>query len=325
MSGSDPSHPRNERQAWRGDSLESDGDGAGAVPEDARLIGLPEPPPRPAAAAAAEPQQIIDWSAVPEVQLLTAAAAEQARIETEARRWEDARKILRTLGLVAALGVALIAGVELLQRVFNAQPSAARLAATAAGVAEQLLRRHHTPAQPLGIAGTEAVLLSSDGALRARYRLIVTLRLNEALYASADSNGAQAYLDLQGGVAEAHARVLRDRLYRRDDALTTPPLLPALIALTHRAGERLVFEVPVDATRGWWGWRLEARAPLARRTTPPFAGEILAHQPVAHLVFGRADTREPMRALQREARDYILAVQRAARAGPRGAGRETPE
>lgn len=298
------------------------------VPEDGRLIGLPDPPPRAAAApaesAGAVPQKIIDWSAVPEVQLLTAAAAEQARVETEERRWDDARKILRTLGFVVAVGVALVSGVELLQRLFNAAPSEARLAALGAEVGAALWQRHNTLARPLVLATTEPVLLGREGARGARYRLVVTLRLRESLYAPADSNGAQPYLNLQRSVAEAHTLVVRDRLYLRDGALATPPVLPVLIAPTHRAGERLVIEVPVEATRGWWGWRLEPRLPLGRLATAALAGEILASQPVPHLVFGSSAAREPMRTLQREARDYIVAVQRAAR-GPRIVRFETPE
>lgn len=306
--------------------------GAGEdVPEDARLIGLPEAPraaaepagARPASAAA--PARVVDWSAVPEVQLLTAAAAEQARVATEERRWQDAWRILRTLGLVFGLGLALVSGFELAQRALNARPSEARLAALGAAVGAELWREFDSPARPLRFDAAEARLVAELDPRRADYRLTVTLRLREALYAPADSNGAQAYLDLQRAVAEAHDRVLAERLYLEVQGLAAPPQLPALIAPAHRAGERLAVEVPVRATRAVWGWRLEPELARRRVASPVFAGEILARQPAPHLIFGTTAAREPMRVLMKEARDYILAVQRAVSLRARTVRFETPE
>ncbi|MBA3849742.1 MAG: hypothetical protein C0502_07070 [Opitutus sp.] len=277
--------------------------------------GLPEaqvaPGPRPAAVAPAAPQKGIDWSALPEVQLITAASAEQARAEVEARRWGEALKILRALGFVLAGGVALVSGFELAQRVFNARPSDAQLAALGATVAADFQREFDTPARPLRIDGAAARLVAETDARRADYRLTVTLRLREALYAPAESNGAQGYLGLQRAVAEAHGRVIRERLYLDLRALAMPPVLPPLLAQTHRAGERLVIELPVAATRAAWGWRLEPQPERRRIVTPAFSGEVRARQPAAHLVFGTDAAREPLRTLMREARDYVLAVQRA--------------
>ena len=148
----------------------------------------------------------------------------------------------------------------------------------------------------------------------------MTLRLREPLYGPADSNGAQAYLDLQRAVADAHAHVVRERLFVSHPELGTPAAMPALIATTHRAGERLVVEVPVAAARGLWGWNLDEQERARRVALPTFAGEVLERQPWPHLVFGRADSRETMRAVLREGRDYVLAAQRALaeqRRGPR--------
>ncbi len=309
--------------------------GADDVPEDGRLIGLPETPPpaaRPpvappatANAGSGTPQKIVDWSAVPEVQLITATATEQVRVETEARRWQDAWKILRTLGLVVAAGIALVSGFELAQRVFNARPSESRLAAVGAGVAAELWREFDSPARPLRIDGTELRSVAVLDARRADYRLTVTLRLRAPLYGPADSNGAQGYLDLQRAVAQAHDRVIGERLYLDTPALATPPVLPPLIAQTHRAGERLVIELPVAATRALWGWRLEPELARRRVASPVFTGDILARQPAPHLVFGTTAAREPMRTAMREARDYVIAVQRAVSLRGRTVRFETPE
>lgn len=300
------------------------------MPEDDRLIGVPEPAAKPAASPASPPgtapQPIVDWSAVPEVQLITAAATEQARVQTEARRWDDLRKILRLLGLVFGLGIALVSGFELLHRVFNARPSGAGLAALGTEVAEMLRREFDSPARPLRSDATEARLVAVLDSRHTDYRLTVTLRLREALYGPADSNGAQGYLDLQRSVGEAHARVVSERLYLDSPELAAPPQLPSLIAQLHRAGERLVIELPVEARRGWWGWRLEPQLARRRVNSPVFAGEVIALQPAPHLMFGGAAARERMRELMLEARSYILAVQRAAATrGPRRANAGSPE
>lgn len=307
------------------------------MPEDGRLIGLPEPAAQPApadksaaasqsapASSAAPARPIVDWSAVPEVQLITAAATEQARVQTEARRWDDLRRILRSLGLVLGVGLALAAGHELLQRLFNARPSETRLAALGAGVAAVLLDEFDSPARPLRRDAEEARLVAALDSRRADYRLVVTLRLRAALYGPADSNGAQAYLDLQGSVAEAHKRVVRERLFLDHPELAAPPQLPLLLARTHRAGERLVIELPVVARRAWWGWRLEPLTARRRISSPPFTGEILAFQPLPHLLFGEAASRERMGELLQAARAYVLAVQHAAATRTRTVSFEQP-
>jgi hypothetical protein len=304
------------------------------VPEDGRLIGMPEPAAKPTptgetaapdqSAAAAPARPIVDWSAVPEVQLITAAATEQARVQTEARRWDDLRRILRTLGLVLGVGLALVAGHELLQRIFNARPSEVRFTALGAEVAASLLGELDSPARPLRRDTEEVRLVAQLDSRRADYRLVVTLRLREALYGPADSNGAQAYLDLQGSVAEAHKRVVRERLFLDHPELAAPPQLPVLLDRTHRAGERLVVELPVEARRAWWGWRLEPLTARRRISSPPFSGEILALQPVPHLLFGEASARERMGGLLQAARAYVLAVQHAAATRTREVSFEQP-
>lgn len=284
------------------------------VPEDGRLIGeLPIPPtareepprdPRPADAAK------IDWSATPQVEVLTAEQLARAQAEVEAGRWRDTLHIARLIGwLVAALALVAL-GYEFAQRTLNGAPTDEAIAAAGAAIGAQLLREPAAMALPLAYGGTAATVTAEWAAARRDYEFAVTLRLREALYAPADSNGAQAYLDLQRSVADAHAQFVAARLHAAHPELATPVALPPLLAITHRAGERYVVRVPVMATRGWFGWELQPD--LAKvRVAPVFAGDVLTHWPAPNVIFGRPDTRETLRTLQLEARAYVLAVQRA--------------
>jgi hypothetical protein len=289
-------------------------DRAPPVEEDGRLIGEPAPAARsieanPQLAAPAVAAKI-DWHSTPQVEVFTAADLERVRRETEARRWSD---LLRTLRAVGLAGLALMLaglGFELAQRLFNPGPSDAQLARAGAALGAQFLADYSTEAQPLAFATAEPRLAARDGATRAQFDFTITLRLREPLYAPADSNGAQAYLDLQRSVAEAQRRLVAARLFHRHPELGAPVTLPALLARTHREGERLTIRVPVAARRQLFGWKLEPDFAAAQVVTPGFVGEVLARQPSPHLIFNHADTRAQLRQLQAEARAYVLAVQR---------------
>lgn len=282
------------------------------VPEDGRLIGgLPGPPARgEAPRGAVAPPQKIDWHATPQVEVFTSEQLARAQAETEARRWRDPLHVLRALGaLVLALGL-LALGYEFAQRTLNGAPSEAAIAAAGAEIGAQLLRQPAAQAVPLAYGGVAAKLRAPPDAARRDYEFSVTLRLREPLYAPADSNGAQAYLDLQRSVTDAHAQFVAARLHAAHPELATPVALPPLLAIAHRAGERHVVRVPVTATRGWFGWELKPDFGKVR-VAPAFVGDGLARWPVPHLIFGRPESRETMRALQQDARAYVLAVQRA--------------
>jgi hypothetical protein len=282
------------------------------VAEDGRLIGaLPEAPPAAARSVATGDALKIDWHATPQIELFTAADLERVRRETEARRWSDTLGTLRLLGSAVAALALLVLGFELMQRLANRLPSDAALAAHGAQLGAEFLRTYASDAQPLSFGGSAAVRRDSPSATHARYEFTVTLRLREPLYAPAASNGAQAYLDLQRAVADAHGRFVASRRYADFPELANPVELPALLAMTHRAGERLIVRVPVTATRRLFGWRLASDLAAARVLTPAFTGEVLARQPAASLIFGQTGARDAMRQRQDEARAYVLAVQRA--------------
>ncbi|MBA4136275.1 MAG: hypothetical protein C0518_03040 [Opitutus sp.] len=322
MNESETAHPWSRHYAARGEVRPEFTPVPGVEPsaptepvaEDARLIGaLPGPPavPMTELARAVERTEKIDWHATPHIELFTAEDLERVRRETEARRWMEVLGTLRLVAYGFAAAVLLVLGFELAQRLGNRLPSDQVLAAQGEKLGEYFLPRHATETQPLVVGGSEARLLAHPAAARATYEFVLTLQLREPLYAPADSNGAQAYRDLQRAVAEAHARFVGARLYADFPALANPVEMPVLLALTHRTGERLTVHVPVTATRRIFGWKLEPDLASARVESPRFTGEVLARQPAAHLIFNRPESREVLRNLQVAARAYVLDVQRA--------------
>lgn len=297
------------------------------VAEDDRLIGvLPPPPATPESAApvptvatptagklppSIEPKKI-DWNAMPEIQLLTAAAIEQTRIQTERRRWHDGLGLLRTLGLGLGIVLALVLAFEVVQRFANNLPSKDRLEAVGRHAASQWQREHGVVAQPLEVDSVRPEIVVRNGAREVALRLVVTLRLRAPLYGPADSNGTQAYQMLQRSVFDAHKRVVQDGLYLAYPELVAPPPMPPLLSMTHRAGEKLVLTVPVEATRTWWSWQVR-QMERSRLTTPVFTGQELSRFAPPYLIFGSPEARTAVRAALRSGREYVLAVQRAAR------------
>lgn len=262
--------------------------------------------PRPAPAAAK-----IDWHSTPQVEVVTTAQLEQARRAAETRQWGEALGVGRVIVAAAVIFVLALVAYQGAQQVLNGEPSEAVLEELGVRAGNEFLRRFSTDSQPLRFDSSRALLREGLTGGTGRYQLEVTLRLREPLFAPADSNGAQAYRDLQRSVFEAQARFVQARLYTAHPELAEPPVLPPLLARTHREGERLTVALPVEATREVFGWRLKPVWDKARVMTPPFQGTVLAQQPAAHLMFGTIAGRERMIELQEEARDYILAVQRA--------------
>lgn len=228
----------------------------------------------------------------------------------ETRQWGEALGVGRVLAAAAVIFVLAVAAYQLAQQVLNGAPSETALEELGARAGNEFLRRYSTAAQPLRYDSSRALLREGLSRGAGRYQFEVTLRLREPLFALADSNGAQAYRDLQRSVFDAQARFVQARLYTAHPELAEPPVLPPLLARTHREGERLTVSLPVEATREVFGWRLKPVWEKARVITPPFQGTVLAQQPPAHLMFGTISGRERMVELQEEARDYILAVQR---------------
>ncbi len=253
----------------------------------------------------------VDWHTLPEVQILTTADLERTRQEVERGRWRETWEAVRLFAALGAVVVLLALGYSLAQQLLNRHPSEALLAAVGQQVGAELLRRHGTEQQPLEFAGASARPLEVEDDGRATYELVVTLRAREALYAPAATNGAQAYLDLQRAVADAQAKFVQARLYAARPDLATPPAFLPLLMQTHRAGERREFVVPLDCAQRPWSWRVVPRFDRVTERTAPFTGQVLALQPARFIAFGTVEGRAQMRRLQQEARDYVLAVQRA--------------
>lgn len=268
----------------------------------------PEVPPPPAAAAPAK----IDWNEVPLVELIDATTQQRAEVEAEAKRVHDALALLRVLSFGAGLVLVLVLAFEFLQFLTNDRPAEKSLQREAARVGEAMLAHYAAPGQPIAVQSVEAEFVDAPGKGRANYHLLVTLELLAPLYAPADSNGAQAYLQLQRATADAQQRVLASAALRTRAALLSPPSLPPLIAQTHRRGERLTIRVPLEAQRHGLRWELTTRPERRRALSPRFNGETMDRQPQPNLVFGAPASRDEMRRLQAEARDFILAVNRAA-------------
>jgi hypothetical protein len=258
------------------------------------------------------PPMKINWNEVPLVELIDAASQQRAEAEAETKRLREAFSLLRIFSVGLGLALALVVGVELVQYFTNDRPSDSALAEVSESVGAAMLRQFAAPGQSLGLQSVRPELFAIPEKGRANYDLLVTLELRAPLYAPADSNGAQAYLQLQQAVAGAHARVLASAALRSRPALLAPPILPMLVAQTHRRGERLVVRVPLEARRHGLRWELTPHPEQRRVLSPLFAGETMDRQTQPNLVFGSPASREEIRRLMAEARRFVLAVNAAA-------------
>lgn len=260
-------------------------------------VGAPPPPPT------------IDWNETPDMDFVSAARLAEIEAGVRARRRRDALALLRLIGRGLGALAALVLLVEAWRHFVNDLPPERQLTLEKDNVAAQVLQRFNAPARPFEVESVRAELVSTPGARRADYNLVVTLRLAGHLYAPADSNGAQPYLQLQRSVTEARDEMLRHRLFLDRPELAEPPKLPLLLALTHRAGEKLVVRVPLEAESAGWHWRLRPRPELAAGPAEPMNGQVLGQfgdTPV--LVFSSSQARAAMRPLMAEGRKFVLAV-----------------
>ncbi len=274
--------------------------------------------PIPAVAVPLPPK--IDWHEIPDLEFVNTARLAEIAAEARARRRRDALSLLRPVGWGLGALVSVVLLVEAWHYFVNDLPPERQLAAEKDRMAAQMLQRFDAPAQPFEVESVRAELVSTQGSSRADYSLVVTLRLAAPLYAPADSNGAQPYLQLQRSAVEAQDAMLKHRLFLSRPALAEPVELPLLITLVHRPGEKLVIEVPLEAARAGWRWRLQTR-PEQARGAARFDGQILAQfgdTPV--LIFNSAQARATMRLLMAEAQKFVLAVNdELARQGPAAA------
>ena len=93
--------------------------------------------------------------------------------------------------------------------------------------------------------------------------------------------------------------------------LLAAPELPALIAQTHRRGERFVVRVPLESRRHGWRWTLTPHPEQRRLVAKNFDGETLDRWPEPRVLFGAPGGREEMRRLMAEAQRYVLATRDA--------------
>lgn len=245
----------------------------------------------------------------PEVELVNAARLAEIAAEIEARRRRDRMAMLKLCAAAAGFVLAVIGLVELWQVFGNGRVSPERLAAEAGAVGLEIVAAHSTAAQPMALDSVRTEERAGARAGRADYDVVVTLRVTENLFAPADSNGAQPYLLLQRSVNEAADRMRRDRLFLDNPGLSDPVRMPRLLALAHRAGERIEVRVPLISERVGFRWRLVPKLAEARRAGAPFGGQILARwADEPYLIFGSSEAREQMRGLMADGRRYVLAV-----------------
>lgn len=251
----------------------------------------------------------IVWDENPQFEFTDEIAMQRAVEEAAVKRRREALRVWRIVA-AAVVAVLLIGLVnEAVGRLFDKLPPAGLLAARSQETGQLVLRIYDKPEQPLAFESAQAVLFDHEAARRAVYDVVATLRLRAELYARADSNGAQPYLQLQQSLAEARAKVLKHSLFVRVPTLRDAPEMPQLLALTHHAGEKLVVKVPFTATRSGWTWQVGAANLTQRRTDRRLTGEALARfGPEPFIIFSATEGREVMHQKMADARRYIIAV-----------------
>ena len=269
------------------------------------------PLPRPASTPSVPkgPLPKIVWETNPQFEFTDEIAMQRAVEEAAVKRRREALRVWRIV--IAAVVAVLLIGLvnEAVGRLFDKLPPAGLLATRSQETGQLVLRLYDKPEQPLAFESAQAVLFDHEAARRAVYDVVATLRLRAELYARADSNGAQPYLQLQQSLAEARAKVLKHSLFVRVPTLRDAPEMPQLLALTHHAGEKLVVKVPFTATRSGWTWQVGTANLAQRRTDRRLTGEALARfgtEPF--IIFSATEGREVMLQKMADARRYIIGV-----------------
>jgi hypothetical protein len=283
----------------------------GKTKTDAGKPSAPAPSPGTTPAPASEPKII--WDVTPEIEMVTAADLQRAENDTKTKRRREALVVFRLIGWAIAAAAAVVACFEVANDFLNSEPSAADLERRGREVAELVRRRFDSPAQPIAIASVREELFErSRGG--ADYDIVVVLALREPLYGPASSNGAQAYLQMQQSVADAHKLALQLKLYGPETGLDEPPAMPELLDLTHRAGERIVAKVPLVATRRGVTWKLEPHPERLRLPPTAFSGSVLTPRADEVILFNSDEGRARAEEKVREGEAFVRAVMRLARA-----------
>lgn len=226
-----------------------------------------------------------------------------------AAKRKEALRVWRIVG--GAVLAVLLVGLanEVGAAFFRGVPPPAQVAASGDDLGRQITRLYDKPAQPLVLESAQPVMFAHSTTRRADYDVVTTLRLRADLYAPAESNGAQPYLQLQQSLAEARAKVLKHSLFSTVPTLRDAPEMPRLLDLTHQAGEKVVVKVPLSATRSGWSWTLAPVKLEQRRANRPLKGEVIARfSETPFIVFNRGSARDIMLQKMQDARRYIIAV-----------------
>lgn len=251
----------------------------------------------------------ITWESNSQFEFTNEAAMRRAAEAALAAKRKEALRVWRIVG-GAVLAVVLVGlANEVGAAFFRGVPPPAQIAARGADLGRQLTRLYDQPAQPLVLESVQPVVFEHSTTRRADYDVVATLRLRADLYAPAESNGAQPYLQLQQSLAEARAKVLKHSLFSTVPTLRDAPEMPRLLDLTHQAGEKVVVKVPLAAARSGWSWTLAPVKLEQRRASQRLSGEVLARfAETPFIVFNRGSAREIMLQKMQDARSYIIAV-----------------
>ena len=206
--------------------------------------------------------------------------------------------------LIVAIGIFHLVAIEVIFRL----PPTAVLEAEVAQAAQALILLYSSGDQPLETARAVPVMRDNIDSSRIRYYAEVTLRLRQALYGPAVTNGTVEYRLLQEGLERAREQRLKNNLFPLNDG-PEPPGLPQLIQVVHRAGATMVVRVPFEAERFGWRWRI-APAQLANRTVDRrFEGAKLdRYADTPYLIFGLPETMPDIRGRMKAARTFVTAI-----------------
>ena len=221
------------------------------------------------------------------------------------------RKAMRKLGKIVlwVLG-GLVISYFLIGFLFYRRPSDDELQAAVNETAKAVLLLETNELCPLAIESAEPILREIMDSRHVRYYAEITLRLRQSLYSPTQSNGTVVYDMLRESLRLAESQELKFNFFALG-AGPKPPVLPRLIQLVHRVGERMVVRVPIETERFGWRWRLKPGSLANRAVNRTFSGEILdAFDDVPYLIFGLPSTMPDIRARTKAAQEFITAVAR---------------
>jgi hypothetical protein len=254
---------------------------------------------------AAALQKLAAEYAAPAVTSAPFVTAMQRQEETQARKREARRRLIRLGVIVAVLAVALHLTVT---RVLYRTPDPDAIESHVQALPETVLPFYSSSRQPLQPGPVVYAETDRVDANRIRYAAEVTLRLRVPLYVPASTNGTAAYRQLQESMQMARQRDIQFSLFTAEDSPPHPDL-PLLLQMSHRAGDSIVVRVPFEARRFGWKWRLQpAQIPL-RTVNRAFSGDAIEYyRETPYLIYGAPGSMAEVRLLMRQARAYIIAV-----------------